>query len=163
MPSLKRRRLGDSVSEDDECAAERNKRRKMNGYCYPLTLLAGVIPASFRRLPGAPERGCQLAPSPEGDSGGGSKKNASQPALVRTSRGRVQVLPSRFKDSVIEDWRKNSMECEFDDEFESVKKSRKGKSNKARGYSALCEEVLNKNFDAAASKGFGELRSDGVF
>ncbi|TKY55983.1 Histone-lysine N-methyltransferase ATX4 [Spatholobus suberectus] len=159
MLSLKRRRLGDLASEDDKCATERKKRRKTNGYCYPLNLLAGVIPASFRGLLSVSEKGCHVAPSSKGDRG---KKNASRPPLVRTSRGRVQALPSRFNDSVIDDWRKDSkVDCEFDDEFETVKKKLhgKGKSNKARGYSALCEEVLHKNFDAA-SKGFGELRGN---
>ncbi|XP_020233637.1 histone-lysine N-methyltransferase ATX5 isoform X1 [Cajanus cajan] len=155
MPSLKRRRLGHAGSEDNECAAaERKKRRKTNGHCYPLNLLAGVIPASFCGLLGASVKASAAALSA---NDGGGKKKASRPALVRTSRGRVQALPSRFNDSVIEDWRKESkVECELDEEFESVKKSRKGKSNKARGYSALCEEVLHKNFDAA-SKGLGEL------
>ncbi|KAH1193273.1 Histone-lysine N-methyltransferase ATX5 [Glycine max] len=155
MPSLKRRRLGDAAGEDDgdECTAERKKRRKTSGYCYPLNLLVGVIPASFSGLLGAPEKGCQVAASSEG----GKKNGSRPPALVRTSRGRVQALPSRFNDSVIEDWRKDSskveVECELDEEFESVKKSRKGKiNNKGRGYSTLCEEVLLKNFDDASKE-----------
>ncbi|KAI5427287.1 hypothetical protein KIW84_032629 [Lathyrus oleraceus] len=52
------------------------------------------------------------------------KKNQVQlPSLVRTSRGRVQVLPSRFNDSVINDWKKdekiNLRDCEV--EFECNK------------------------------------------
>ncbi|KAL2318129.1 hypothetical protein Fmac_032005 [Flemingia macrophylla] len=163
MPSMKRRRLGGEASEEDEFAAEaRKKRRKTNGYCYPLNLLSGVIPASFHGLLGASEKASAVVLTSNGD--GGSKKKASAvsslPPLVRTSRGRVQALPSRFKDSVIEDWRKDSkIECELDEVYENVKKPKKGKNNKTRGYSALCEEVLHKNFDAA-SKGLEELRSD---
>ncbi|KAL3838077.1 hypothetical protein ACJIZ3_022668 [Penstemon smallii] len=33
-------------------------------------------------------------------------KEVSRPSLVRTSRGRVQVLPSKFSDSVIDNWKK---------------------------------------------------------
>ncbi|KAK7384998.1 hypothetical protein VNO78_30705 [Psophocarpus tetragonolobus] len=164
MPSLKRRRLDDAAAaaeEDGECAAAaEGKKRKTNGYYYPLNLFAGVIPASFRGLLGTPEKDRQVAPSLPAVAA------CSRPPLVRTSRGRVQALPSRFNDSVIEDWRKDSKEDndrdqdndnEFDYEYESVKKSRKGKSNnKARGYSTLCEVVLHKNFDVA-SKEFGEL------
>ncbi|KAI5428901.1 hypothetical protein KIW84_033770 [Lathyrus oleraceus] len=52
------------------------------------------------------------------------KKNQVQlPPLVRTSRGRVQFLPSRFNDSVINDWKKdgktNLRDCEV--EFECNK------------------------------------------
>ncbi|XP_027353338.1 histone-lysine N-methyltransferase ATX5-like isoform X2 [Abrus precatorius] len=170
MPSLKRRRLGDSPSEGDESAAERKKKkRKTNGYCYPLNLFAGVIPASFSGLLGAgaaSEKSCKVEPNSKGDEDRGDKKNGSRPALVRTSRGRVQALPSRFNDSIIEDWRKDSNKIATgydDEEVESVKKlpQRKGKSNighKGRGYSALCEEVLHKNFDAR--KGFVELRGN---
>ncbi|KAL8143443.1 hypothetical protein V2J09_016475 [Rumex salicifolius] len=33
--------------------------------------------------------------------------SAARPPLVRTSRGRVQVLPSKFKDSILDDWKKD--------------------------------------------------------
>ncbi|KAF9601962.1 hypothetical protein IFM89_024425 [Coptis chinensis] len=37
-----------------------------------------------------------------------SKKEVSRPPLIRTSRGRVQALPSRFSDSVmIDPWKKD--------------------------------------------------------
>ncbi|XP_074281667.1 histone-lysine N-methyltransferase ATX4-like [Silene latifolia] len=35
-------------------------------------------------------------------------KESARPPLVRTSRGRAQVLPSRFKDSILDDWKKDS-------------------------------------------------------
>lgn len=48
-----------------------------------------------------------------------SGKESPRPALVRTSRGRVQALPSRFKDSILDDWkdvkRKNNY-SDFDED-----------------------------------------------
>ncbi|KAH9622529.1 hypothetical protein KSS87_013503 [Heliosperma pusillum] len=35
-------------------------------------------------------------------------KENPRPPLVRTSRGRAQVLPSRFNDSILDDWKKDS-------------------------------------------------------
>ncbi|KAM7273153.1 hypothetical protein ACFE04_027817 [Oxalis oulophora] len=96
-----------------------------------------------------------------------SNNVASRPPLVRTSRGRVQVLPSRFNDSVIENWRKektgfndngfhNHVECSKKDKFGSKKVVLKGSSNnnskqhvlkskqnvesKSRKYVTLCKE-----------------------
>ncbi|KAK9724797.1 hypothetical protein RND81_05G099300 [Saponaria officinalis] len=34
-------------------------------------------------------------------------KDSPRPPLVRTSRGRAQVLPSRFNDSILDDWKKD--------------------------------------------------------
>ena len=97
-----------------------------------------------------------------------------RPPLVRTSRGRVQVLPSRFNDSVIEDWRKDSKsnvrDYGLDNEIDSKKDSfsfrtpktssqnaKKLKNIERNGYkcvkySTLCEEEEErlrgiKNFD----------------
>ncbi|KAK7293769.1 hypothetical protein RJT34_16642 [Clitoria ternatea] len=166
MPRLKRRRLLED-DDDDKRKDKKKRKRNTNAYGYPLNLLADVIPASFHGLLGAEmvvasEGGRQGESNSKGNdyemdnnNNSNNEKNASRPPLVRTSRGRVRALPSRFKDSVIEDWRKDSKsDGEFDDEFdESAKRlaQRKGKSSscnghKGRGYSALCEELLHKNF-----------------
>jgi hypothetical protein len=83
-----------------------------------------------------------------------------RPPLVRTSRGRVQVLPSKFNDSVLDNWKKDSnktslRDCELVDEFEckkdravskicinNVKKGRNDEKigYKQRKYSALYED-----------------------
>lgn len=144
MPSLKRCKLGYSAAEDDESSAR--KKRKTNGY-YPLHLLgevaAGIIPVSFHGLVGsvAAEKGftaswcTQDSCSPEIESKSRGRDSArgkingkvevQRPPLVRTSRGRVQVLPSRFNDSVIENWRKESKtslsDYVFDEEVECKK------------------------------------------
>ncbi|KAK9291671.1 hypothetical protein L1049_019620 [Liquidambar formosana] len=48
-----------------------------------------------------------------------------RPPLVRTSRGRVQVLPSRFNDSILDNWKKESkpslQDFLFDDDFDCKK------------------------------------------
>lgn len=182
MPSLKRSRLGDS--EDDESATRKKKKRRNDNGSYPLSLLAGVIPGSLPGLLGATattEAVAVVSSSDKGGStaqrrGGGAgeeKKNAAaRPALVRTSRGRAQVLPSRFNDSVIENWRKDGKSSDAtgfgDHEFEEFSfgparsgggKGKNGErittsstSHRPRGYSVLCEEVLHKNFDAASKR-----------
>ncbi|KAI4337961.1 hypothetical protein L6164_016322 [Bauhinia variegata] len=197
MPSLKRCKLGDSVGDDDDTSAARKKRRT-NGY-YPLNLLgdvaAGIIPVSFHGLlsAGVSEKGfsaswcTEVSCSPgevesksKGENSVRAKINrpaeVSRPPLVRTSRGRVQVLPSRFNDSVIENWKKETKtsvrDYSFDEEFECKKEKfsfktpksynqnlKKGRNDekigfKSRKYSTLFEEepredgrVRYKNFD----------------
>ncbi|PON72089.1 43kDa postsynaptic protein [Parasponia andersonii] len=147
MPRLKRCKPADSAGEDDDNLA-RKKRKTNNGY-YPLNLLgeiaAGIIPVSFHGLLSSvtAEKGfspswcTEVSCSPEvelkskvPDSMTGrinGKTEVPRPPLVRTSRGRVQVLPSRFNDSVIEDWRKDSKtsvrEIGVDDEIDCKKES----------------------------------------
>ncbi|XP_065867990.1 histone-lysine N-methyltransferase ATX5 [Euphorbia lathyris] len=145
MPSLKRCRLGVSTGEDDDNSASARKKRKLNVY-YPLSLLGevanGIIPLSFRGILSASKvdsgrftaSWCtEVTCSPPGAVVSEPKSNGRdstrpnnrtvevpRPPLVRTSRGRVQVLPSRFNDSVIENWRKESKndspDCDFDEE-----------------------------------------------
>ncbi|KAG8381151.1 hypothetical protein BUALT_Bualt06G0092600 [Buddleja alternifolia] len=94
MPILKRCRIGDSVGGDDDSSA---KRRKISNGCYPAHLLgdvaAGIIPFNVGGGGAAAESKPKV-------------KEESRPPLVRTSRGRVQVLPSRFNDSVLDNWKK---------------------------------------------------------
>ncbi|XP_038685546.1 histone-lysine N-methyltransferase ATX4-like isoform X2 [Tripterygium wilfordii] len=188
MPTLKRCKISGSAADDEDSSASR-KKRKVNGY-YPLNLLgevaAGIIPIGLHgilaaRAGLAAEKGgftaswCNEVPSSPGevesksngrDSSRAARMNkkaeVSRPPLVRTSRGRVQVLPSRFNDSVIENWRKESKtnvrddavdddaECR-NDKFSfktpklssiNVKARRNGEriGNKHLKYSTLCEE-----------------------
>ncbi|XVE58382.1 hypothetical protein DITRI_Ditri04bG0165400 [Diplodiscus trichospermus] len=188
MPSLKRCKLGDSVGEDEDNLGTTRKKRKINGY-YPLTLLrevaAGIIPISLHRIiaSGGADKGVaaswctEISYSPdevESKSKGSDSSMAknrtveiARPPLVRTSRGRVQVLPSRFNDSVMENWRKESKtslrdysldDDDDDDVFEckkdkfscktpknckqNVKTRRIDEKNgyKGRKYTTLCEE-----------------------
>ncbi|CAK8570163.1 unnamed protein product [Lathyrus sativus] len=179
MPPRKRARLGNSEGNESRLT-QKNKKKKFNGN-YPLNLLAGAIPSSFTGLLGAAVA-TTVASSDNGfslDNGKPGVKNAAnRPPLVRTSRGRLQVLPSRFNDSVIVNWRKEGRnnnaaaadtsfrEFEFD-EFGFRNCGGKGKDgigngngngtaaggrNRPRGYSVLCEEVLHKNFGVAAGK-----------
>ncbi|KAJ9164300.1 hypothetical protein P3X46_023896 [Hevea brasiliensis] len=134
MPSLKHRKLGDSAGQDDDSAASTRKKRKLNGY-YPPNLLGEVatriIPVGLRGILGSSnmdsDKGfaaswcTKVSCSPPGEVESEPKSKArdstrvnnrtvevSRPPLVLTTRGRVQVLPSRFNDSVIDNWRKES-------------------------------------------------------
>ncbi|XP_075104699.1 histone-lysine N-methyltransferase ATX4-like isoform X2 [Nicotiana tabacum] len=124
MPSLKRCRVSDS---DDEFSGNRKKRKSSSsGGYYPLHLLRDVAAAGIIPFNGY---GIQRILAAAGGNGGAaaswctevsriapgeaelpkqrrSNPEASRPPLVRTSRGRVQVLPSRFNDSVLDNWKK---------------------------------------------------------
>ncbi|XP_057951607.1 histone-lysine N-methyltransferase ATX4 isoform X1 [Malania oleifera] len=184
MPSIKRCRVGESAGEDDEGSAKRKKRKvnnNSNGYYYPLNLLgevaAGVIPATglFGDGKGFSASWCAQVSCCPGEaeskskSGIGGVRERSRPPLVRTSRGRVQVLPSRFNDSVIDNWRKETKSGEIDNRDEDYrfktpriygelgrKRSKEYKlASGCRRLSALCEDEgeemgcvgYNKSFD----------------
>ncbi|XP_061345692.1 histone-lysine N-methyltransferase ATX4-like isoform X2 [Gastrolobium bilobum] len=197
MPSLKRCKLGDPMGEDDECSYAR-KKKKTNGY-YPLNLLgevaAGIIPGNFHGLlsAGVSEKGlsaswCTQVPCSPGEVESNSKSDAirakknqvQRPPLVRTSRGRVQVLPSRFNDSVIDNWRKESKtslrDYDCEDEFECKKdkfsfrapkicnqNARKGRNDekigyKPRKYSALCGDEASVRYKSFGTSKYSTSR-----
>lgn len=171
MPSLKRCRLGSSNGggDDDDSSASRKKRKISNGY-YPLNLLgeiaAGIIPMNVNGLLGAgkgyaPSWCTEVPSSPEEvetkSNGRGSvnvKRNnrtaaeAARPPLVRTSRGRVQVLPSRFKDSVIDNWRKDGktmQESGVDDEEDEAEAEAEAVELKKEKFSVKQQKLNLKN------------------
>ncbi|CAN4085742.1 unnamed protein product [Withania somnifera] len=153
MPSLKRCRMSESGGDDDDFSGNNNNRKKRkssssNGY-YPLHLLgdvaAGIIPFNGygiqKILAARGDVGASAAAKSwctevsrctagEGESNSMTKQRrsnpvneASRPPLVRTSRGRVQVLPSRFNDSVLDNWKKEKSkttvkESNLDPEFD---------------------------------------------
>ncbi|KVI07097.1 PWWP-like protein [Cynara cardunculus var. scolymus] len=149
MPSLKRCRVGESGAggDDDEWSGKSRKKRKSNNGYYPLHLLgevaAGIITLSelgFHFPAGVIPSFCSdtgevvvvdsksNAPKTELEDTSNAINNDSvrpppRPPLVRTSRGRVQVLPSRFNDSVLDNWKKEKTKLDvnqdlyFDPEF----------------------------------------------
>ncbi|KAI4325008.1 hypothetical protein MLD38_030443 [Melastoma candidum] len=121
-------------NEDDSLLSGKKKKKKKkklrpgfgkgsNGY-YPLDLLgpvpAGVIPGVLNGnikkgllVSWCTELSCSLVESDSNGKGLGLAINgtapnpeSSQPPLVRTSRGRVRVLPSKFSDSILDNWKK---------------------------------------------------------
>lgn len=131
MPSLKRCRVSDSGADDDDFSGINRKKRKSSSGYYPLHLLgevaAGIIPFNgygIQTILAAGDNGeaaaaaaaswctevSRCAGEAESNSVPKQRSNpvneASRPPLVRTSRGRVQVLPSRFNDSVLDNWKK---------------------------------------------------------
>ncbi|KAL7003602.1 hypothetical protein U1Q18_004753 [Sarracenia purpurea var. burkii] len=169
MPTLKRCRVGGSGGDEDESSANR-KRRKINGY-YPLHLLgevaAGVIPFSgygLQRKLGGLENGfggmaaawcAEVSYCPdEAESklkikGSVKEPNssiteASRPPLVRTSRGRVQVLPSRFNDSILDNWKKEKSKSSVDPEFTPCKEKFIFKSPKLRNQTVCKQRIEDK-------------------
>ncbi|KAL0299672.1 UNVERIFIED_CONTAM: Histone-lysine N-methyltransferase ATX4 [Sesamum radiatum] len=117
MPILKRCRVRDSAGDDDESSANRKKRKIATSY-YPLHLLgeaaAGIIPFNGYGIHKILSNSGPADIGGDRDGGAASEsrcvksksKEVSRPPLVRTSRGRVQVLPSRFNDSILDNWKK---------------------------------------------------------
>ncbi|KAL9163142.1 hypothetical protein ABFS82_06G022100 [Erythranthe guttata] len=145
MPILKRCRLGRSAGDDEDSSVHRKKRKISNGY-YPMHLLgeaaAGIIPfngygiqkilsnsAASMEVRGGRER---IAAS-EPRTANSKVKEVSRPPLVKTSRGRVQVLPSRFNDSILDNWKKEK-DISTNEERDSAPDTEyipvKGKDNK---------------------------------
>ncbi|KAI7978899.1 Histone-lysine N-methyltransferase ATX4 [Camellia lanceoleosa] len=155
MPTLKRCGVSESNGEDDESSVNR-KKRKVNGY-YPLHLLGevavGVIPftgyGGDKRFSGiaAAAAWCKEVSEVESKLKREEKvvkelnnpvpEASSRTPLVRTSRGRVQVLPSRFNDSILDNWKKDSKssvrELSLDPEFTPYKEKFNFKTPKIRG------------------------------
>ncbi|KAL0886631.1 hypothetical protein Bca101_010614 [Brassica carinata] len=154
-------------NEEDEGGAPRKKRKV--SYYYPLSLLgeisAGIVPGKLNGKNGfsalwCNEVSCSSSPVEVEESESKSKRividpgrgrdrtaGVSRPPLVRTSRGRVQVLPSRFNDSVLENWRKDSRSSgeEREEEVEGCRKEKvKAKftprNHKYNSSSAMCDE-----------------------
>ncbi|CAI9092542.1 OLC1v1027811C2 [Oldenlandia corymbosa var. corymbosa] len=161
MPSVKRCRAGDSGGGDDEESSGNRKKRKTSTGYYPLHLLREVgsgLPFSgygIQRIlakegaAGATTAAswCNGASYSRGEAesklkgkqsgGNGNRTEPSRPPLVRTSRGRVQVLPSRFNDSVLDNWKKDKSkiavkEEDSDPEFEPSKDKCNSKSSRIR-------------------------------
>lgn len=164
MPSLKRCRAGESSKDTNESSFNR-KKQKMNGY-YPFNLLkevaAGVIPL----------RGCGLHQLINGDgkdynsvaasfctevsycpngvelkskSQGGVNNKSRRPPVVRTSRGRVQVLPSRFNDSILlDDWKKEKTTADFEFNFDNNEILPKTKEKLGFKAPKSCRQMMKK-------------------
>ncbi|XP_010433292.1 PREDICTED: histone-lysine N-methyltransferase ATX4 [Camelina sativa] len=151
IPSLKRCKLGNSANES-------RKKRKTNlggGHYYPLNLLgeiaAGIVPgtgsASWCSEMKPVEVQEPMSRRRSEDSGAVRDPplaEVSRPPLVRTSRGRIQVLPSRFNDSVLENWRKDS-KSDCDDLEEGVVECRNDKVSSFRG--STVGNLKNKQLD----------------
>ncbi|KAK9145496.1 hypothetical protein Sjap_005399 [Stephania japonica] len=116
MANLKRCKAEEeeSCGEDEESSGNL-KRQKGSGYC-PLDLL-GEVAMRRRRFGDDGEEdstvgGSWCSEEVESKSGhnlggNGNGGEGVRPPLVRTSRGRVRVVPSRFSDSVLEPWKKD--------------------------------------------------------
>ncbi|PKA64430.1 Histone-lysine N-methyltransferase ATX4 [Apostasia shenzhenica] len=137
MPSLKRCRAegggGGGVGDDDGEEAGECRRKRTKADCFfPLEMLGEVVaavglpylPEEFRQgLCADDQSRAGLASSwctevsffpGESESEPLAPPSVPRPPVVRTSRGRAQVLPSRFSDSVLIDpWKKEKPKCKF--------------------------------------------------
>lgn len=187
MPILKRCRVGDSAGDDDESSVSRKKRKTSNGY-FPLHLLgeaaAGIIPFNGYGIQNI------ISKSAADDHGGGGgaasesrysrppkSKEVSRPPLVRTSRGRVQVLPSRFNDSILDNWKKESKNAVRDSALDTEYVPVKQKDNRVSLKPLTIHGDVNSNrkqneetikqtkcrkFTPLSEDEIAELRNDGL-
>ncbi|XP_077251288.1 histone-lysine N-methyltransferase ATX4-like [Tasmannia lanceolata] len=115
MLSLKRCQAERSVYEEDE--SPRNTKKRKTESENPLDLVASgriLWSEGFRRRFGVDREdfsrswcnGISFCSKSRDDRREKDSGEVFRPPLVKTSRGRVQVLPSRFSDSVLEPWKK---------------------------------------------------------
>lgn len=190
LPNLKRCKPSNSASD---CGGSRKKRKANLGGYYPLNLLgeiaAGIVPGVGRN--GFSASWCtQVSCSPavevesvsnrRSDSGTArdAPAGASRPPVIRTSRGRIQVLPSRFNDSVLDNWRKDSnnsseRDCDYEEAVECRNEKVSSRGLKAsnlkskqldrnRKYNALYKEETSneKHAEARARARVDRTRED---
>ncbi|URE42617.1 Histone-lysine N-methyltransferase, partial [Musa troglodytarum] len=158
MPSLKRCKAEPSFCDDGagEAAEEsRRKRQRDGGGSFPFEMLGDLSGAGIPYLPDGLRRrvlGQDLAPPRRPPLGApsdvvleqrrrgrdGSVKPAVTPApVVRTSRGRSQALPSRFRNSVLIDpWKKEKSKSKASDSEFFVEDKRKNLNYKGAAISA---------------------------
>lgn len=167
MPSCKRRRLGSGNSENRD-SVSRKKTKLSNGLYYPLNLLGevatGILPGILREKEYAGTWSTELSFSASEleakengqDSAAGPRstraaEDSSRPPLVRTSRGRVQVLPSRFNDSVIDNWRKDAknapQDCSLDEDYvvASSRKEKTGQKSAKTIYNGAKSQIIDED------------------
>ncbi|PWZ10689.1 Histone-lysine N-methyltransferase ATX4 [Zea mays] len=93
----------DSGGEDEGGGGPRPRKRRRGDEFFPVDLL-GDVPASS--IPYA-AFGLRWSEAPEAPPEAAQPPPAARPPVVRSSRGRTLVLPSRFNDSVLTDpWKK---------------------------------------------------------
>uniref|UniRef100_A0A0E0C5H1 Histone-lysine N-methyltransferase n=1 Tax=Oryza meridionalis TaxID=40149 RepID=A0A0E0C5H1_9ORYZ len=98
---------GAGVGEDDGDGGERRPKRRRGDEFFPVELL-GDVPVAAIPYAAFGFRWCEEAEVASPAAASRAAAAASRPPVVRTSRGRAQVLPSRFNDSVLIDpWKKD--------------------------------------------------------
>lgn len=101
--ALRRCNVAGGGGEDEGGGDTRPRKRRRGDEFFPVELL-GQVPASG--IPYA-AYGFRWSEEPEARAEAAQLPAAARPPVVRTSRGRTQVLPSRFNDSVLIDpWKK---------------------------------------------------------
>ncbi|KAG2590543.1 hypothetical protein PVAP13_5NG408700 [Panicum virgatum] len=101
--ALRRCNAAGGGGEDEGRGNPRPRKRRRGDEFFPVELL-GHVPASG--IPYA-AYGFRWSEEPEAPAEAAQPVAAARPPVVRTSRGRTQVLPSRFNDSVLIDpWKK---------------------------------------------------------
>uniref|UniRef100_A0A0E0JLW9 Histone-lysine N-methyltransferase n=1 Tax=Oryza punctata TaxID=4537 RepID=A0A0E0JLW9_ORYPU len=103
---------GAGVGEDEGDGGERRPKRRRGDEFFPVELL-GDVPVAGIPYAAFGFRWCEEAEvastaAASRAAAAAAAAAASRPPVVRTSRGRAQVLPSRFNDSVLIDpWKKD--------------------------------------------------------
>ncbi|XAR53960.1 Histone-lysine N-methyltransferase [Bertholletia excelsa] len=153
MPNLKRCKTGDidcQEEEEDACSLPPKKlKTEDEGYgsveessCDGVSYFAGEVDSQLKKYKGS---GIVKQSS-----------NGHRPPLLRSSRGRLQVLPSRFNDSVVDSWKKkhkalnddrSCLDCEEAGMFNTKKNPYQGPqlTEKVEDGETGCDEF--KDFD----------------
>ncbi|GAA0158781.1 zinc finger transcription factor [Lithospermum erythrorhizon] len=123
MPKVKRCRTNlIDVQNDVVSCSVRNKGSELHSvglFAVPITELEGLSNVgssrgSIRWKKEEDESNSQMQDVYIGVDDGIFRKNGSLPPLLKSSRGRAQALPARFKDSVLHSWKKEKIDA-FDE------------------------------------------------
>lgn len=117
MPNLKRCKLEESNDEDYAYLVNKKKRRT-NGYSCGNGEVEDVSSGSGSLFNDESFWAGEVESNLKRSGGGRLALNGSSKVFRRSSRGRVQILPSRFNDSVIHIWKKKAKFDETRTSFE---------------------------------------------
>ncbi|KAK2993869.1 hypothetical protein RJ640_003981 [Escallonia rubra] len=117
---------------DEEACCVSNKKQRTDGY-YSVPIRGGSDEVRGDSIEvevcsSVADSWCTGVVPPyagEIESNSTNRKESNRPPLLKSSRGRVQVLPKRYRDSVIDTWKKDKLEDDDQNQVDTVLASRK--------------------------------------
>ncbi|KAK3037321.1 hypothetical protein RJ639_032083 [Escallonia herrerae] len=117
---------------DDEACCVGNKKKRTDGY-YSVSVRGGSDEVRGDSIEvevcsSVADSWCIGVIPPyagETESNSTNRKESNRRPFLKSSRGRVQVLPKRYRDSVIDTWKKDKLEDDDQNQVDTVLASRK--------------------------------------
>ncbi|KAK3001119.1 hypothetical protein RJ639_022476 [Escallonia herrerae] len=121
----------DCQNDDEACCVSNKKQRTGGYYSVPIRACSDEVRGDSIEVEvcsSVADSWCTGVVPPyasEIESNSTNRKESNRPPLLKSSRGRVQVLPKRYRDSVIETWKKDKLEDDDQNQVDPVLASRK--------------------------------------